>query len=173
MEAKRIKCPNCHGVLEVTNPKNETILLITCPNPNCKAKMRVQFDTGETIVAQSKKNEMVPGFLTYKGNTYELMEGKNTIGRSSSKHEAQIEFATDDKSMSRLHCQIEVVKLKRNRMKAVINDLRTPEKIAQRPLCVENEPLAKEDRVVLANGDFILMGRQRIRYNQKPIENED
>lgn len=170
MEAKRIKCPNCHGVLEVTNPRNQTVLLITCPNPDCKAKIRVQFDTGETILAQSKKNEMVPGFLTYQGHTYKLMEGKNTIGRSSSKHEAQIEFTTDDKSMSRLHCQIEVVKLKSNRMKVIISDLRTKEKIVQRPLCVEEEPLAKEDRVVLADGDYILMGRQRIRFSQKPIE---
>lgn len=170
METKLIKCPNCHGMLEVTNPKGEEVLLITCPNPNCKAKMRVQFDTGKTILAQSKKNEMVPGFLAYQGHTYELMEGKNAIGRSSSKHEAQIELATDDKSMSRLHCQIEVVKLKSNRMKVIISDLRTPEKIAQMPLCVEDEPLAKEDRVVLADGDYILMGRQRIRFSQKPIE---
>lgn len=170
MEAKRIKCPNCHGILEVTNPRNESILLITCPNPNCKAKIRVQFDTGETILAESKKNEMVPGFLTFQGHKYELMEGNNTIGRSSSKHEAQIEFATDDKSMSRLHCQIEVVKLKSNRMKAIVSDLRTSEKIAQMPLCVEDEPLAKEDRVVLADGDYILMGRQRIRFSQKPNE---
>lgn len=170
MEAKRIKCPNCHGMLEVTNPKNEAILLITCPNPNCKAKIRVQFDTCETIIEQSKKNEMVPGFLTYQGHKLELMEGKNTIGRSSSKHEAKIELDTDDKSMSRLHCQIEVVKLKSNRMKAIISDLRTPEKIVHRPLCVEDEPLAKEDRVVLTNGDVILLGKQKVHYYQKSIE---
>lgn len=170
METKRIKCPNCHGLLEVTNPKNEDVLLITCPNPYCKVKMRVQFDTGETILAQSKKNEMVSGFLTYQSHTYELMEGKNTIGRSSSKHEAQIEIVTDDKSMSRLHCQIEVVKLKNNRTKAIISDLRTTEKIAQSPLCVEDEPLAKEDRVVLTDGEYIQMGRQRIMFNQKTIE---
>lgn len=170
MEAKRIKCPNCHGLLEVTNPKGEAMLMITCPNQDCKAKMRVQFDTGETILAQSKKNETVPGFLTYQGHRYELKEGRNTVGRSSSKHEAQIELTTDDKSMSRLHCLIEAVKLKSGRIKVIISDLRSPEKIDQMPLCVEDEPLVKEDRIVLADGDYIQMGKQRIRFSQKTIE---
>ena len=170
MEAKRIKCPQCHGLLEVTNPKGEAMLLITCPNPACKAKMRVQFDTGKTILAQSKKNETVPGFLTYQGRRYELKEGRNTVGRNSSKHEANIEFVTDDKSMSRLHCQLEAVKLKNGRIKVIISDLRASEKIAQIPLCVEDEPLAKEDRIVLADGDYIQMGRQRIKFSQKALE---
>lgn len=170
MEAKRIKCPNCHGLLEVTNPKGETMLMITCPNPDCKAKMRVQFDTGETILAQSKKNETVPGYLTHQGHQYELKEGRNTIGRSSSKHDAQIELITDDKSMSRLHCLIEGVKLSNGRIKLIISDLRSPEKIDKMPLYVEDEPLAKEDRIVLADGDYIQMGRQRIRFSQKTLE---
>lgn len=170
METKRIKCPSCHGLLEVTNPKGEAMLMITCPNPDCKAKMRVQFDTGETILAQSKKNETVPGFLTYQGHRYELKEGRNTVGRSSSKHEAQIELTTDDKSMSRMHCLMEAVKLKNGRIKVIISDLRSPEKIVQMPLCVEDKPLVKEDRIVLADGDYIQMGKQRIRFNQKTIE---
>ena len=51
MEKKTIRCPRCRGILEVTNPKELPELLITCPNPNCGARMRVTFATGDTILA--------------------------------------------------------------------------------------------------------------------------
>lgn len=167
MESKRIKCPRCLGLLEVTNPKKEPVLLITCPNPNCKTKIRVQFDTGETVIDSDTTGKSSPGYLTYKEQTFQLEEGRNTIGRSSSKHEAKIGFVTEDKSMSRLHCQIEAVRLKSGKVKAIISDVRSIGKIAKKPLRVEDEPLYPEDRIVLANGDFIQMGNQKIRYYQK------
>ena len=41
MQTKRIKCPNCQVVLDVTNLKNESVKQITCPQ--CKALLQVKF----------------------------------------------------------------------------------------------------------------------------------
>lgn len=156
--------------MEVTNPKGEPILMIKCPNPECGAKLRVRFDTGETVIAQKKTAANVPGYLTWGGQSYELKEGRNSIGRSSSKHEADIEIPTDDRSVSRVHCMLEAVKLKSGRVKVVISDLRSLEKISQKPTLVYDEPLAQEDQLVLEDGDTIEIGGQVLRFHQKPLE---
>lgn len=170
MESKKIVCPACHGALEVTNPKNEPLLMIKCPNPACGVNLRVRFDTGETIMASKKEAATVPGYLTWDGQCYALNEGKNTLGRSSSTHEANIEIATNDKSVSRLHCLLDVIRLKNGRVKVVVSDLRTAEKIAQKPTMVYDEPLAQEDRLVLEDGDTIEIGGQTLRFHQKPLD---
>ena len=41
MQTKRIKCPNCQVVLEVTNSKNEEVKQITCPK--CQAVLQAKF----------------------------------------------------------------------------------------------------------------------------------
>lgn len=144
--------------------------MIKCPNPACGAKLRVRFDTGETILAPKKTVATVPGYLAWNGQCYELKEGLNTVGRSSSRHESQIEIPTEDKSVSRLHCQIEVVRLSTGRVKAIISDLRSSDKITQKPTLVYDDPLAQGDRLVLNDGDTIEIGGQTLRYHQKPLE---
>lgn len=144
--------------------------MIKCPNPACGAKLRVRFDTGETVLAQKKLAATVPGYLVLSGQGYELKEGRNTIGRSNSNHEADIELATDDRSVSRLHCLIEAIRLKDGRVKVVISDLRTAEKMAEKPTLVYDEPLHPEDCIVLDDGDTIELGDQTLHFHQKPLE---
>ena len=170
MESKKIVCPSCHGTLEVTNPRQEPVLMIKCPNPACGAKLRVRFDTGETILATKKGAATVPGYLTWGGQAYELKEGCNAVGRSSSKHEADIEIPTDDRSVSRMHCLLDAKRLNSGRVKVIISDLRTAEKISQKPTLVYDEPLAQEDQLVLEDGDTIEIGGQVLRFHQKPLE---
>ena len=170
MESKMIVCPSCHGTLEVTNPKGEPVLMIKCPNPECGVKLRVRFDTGETVIAPKKGAANVPGYLIWDGQSFELKEGRNSVGRGSSKHEADIELPTDDRSVSRVHCLLEVIKLKSGRVKVVVSDLRSADKIAQKPTLVYDEPLASEDRLVLEDGDTIEIGDQTLRFHQKSME---
>ena len=153
----------------MTIPKEQRILMITCKNPSCGAKIRVCFDTGKTIIAQKKNAATVPGYLSYGGNHYELHEGRNTVGRSSSKHEAQIEFETTDRTMSRVQCLLEVVRTKNGRVKVIISDMRSSDKISQKPTLVGDDPLVGDDRLVLEDGDTIQMGEQIIRFNQKEL----
>ena len=170
MESKRIVCPGCHGTLEVTNPKGEPVLMIKCPNPACGAKLRVRFDTGETVIAPKKTAATVPGYLTWDGQSFELKEGRNSVGRSSSKHEADIELPTEDRSVSRLHCLLDARRLNSGRVKVVISDLRTAEKISQKPTLIYDESLAPEDMLVLEDGDTIEIGDQTLRFHQKTLE---
>ena len=144
--------------------------MIKCPNPECGVKLRVRFDTGETVIAPKKGAANVPGYLIWDGQSFELKEGRNSVGRGSSKHEADIELPTDDRSVSRVHCLLEVIKLKSGRVKVVVSDLRSADKIAQKPTLVYDEPLASEDRLVLEDGDTIEIGDQTLRFHQKSME---
>ena len=164
MEKKTIKCPRCHGILEVTNPKAEPVLLITCPNPQCGAKMRVTFATGETILPDRQPHHDQIGHLVFDGEPYALAEGTNTVGRKSKNSTASIQLPTGDLSMSRLHVQIQVTRLKSGRIKAVLCDLRDAEKMQQCPTLIEDEPLQPEDAFVLAHGDVITLGATHIKY---------
>ena len=164
MEKKTIKCPRCHGILEVTNPKAEPVLLITCPNPQCGAKMRVTFATGDTILADRQPHDDQIGHLVFDGEPYALAEGTNTVGRKSKNSTATIQLPTEDLSMSRIHAQIQVTRLKSGRIKAVLCDLRDAEKMQQCPTLIEDEPLQPEDAFVLAHGDVITLGATHIKY---------
>lgn len=165
MEKKKIQCPKCHGILEVTNPRSEPVLLITCPNPQCGAKMRITFDTGETVLAQQQEgNSTSIGHLEFAGSCYPLAEGENTVGRQAQTSEATIQLPTEDRSMSRMHLRIQVQRLKSGRIKAVVTDLRDATKIEQLPTTIDDEPLLPEDAFVLANGDVIALGGSRIKY---------
>ncbi|MBQ9230684.1 MAG: hypothetical protein IJ190_05810 [Prevotella sp.] len=167
MEPKRIKCPKCGGVLEVGNPKNEALRIVTCPNKGCGVRLRVAFDTGKTELAERKDRNGVIGSLCYHDTFYPLQLGKNTVGRKSSKSEATIQIDTDDLSMSRMHAEITVVKLTNGRVKVVLGDARSQEKAQQHPIEMEDEPMDWIDRVVLCHGDMLTMGRTVIRYVQE------
>lgn len=164
MEKKTIRCPRCRGILEVTNPKELPELLITCPNPNCGARMRVTFATGDTILANPLPNDGQIGHLLFDGEPYALVEGINTVGRKSKNSTASIQLPTNDTSMSRMHAQIQVHRLKDNRIKAVLSDLRDTEKMQQCPTLIDDEPLLPEDAFVLAHGDVITLGKTHIKY---------
>lgn len=164
MESKNIKCPQCHGILQVTNPKSEPVLLITCPNPQCKAKMRVTFDTGDTQIVDNTHLSTAIGQLVLNGHSYPLALGENTVGRLSQTSQATVELPVDDATMSRQHLRIVVHRLKSGRVKAVLSDMREAEKTVRVPIRIDDEPLQPEDAFVLTHGDVILMGCTRVKY---------
>ena len=163
MPSKKIRCPKCGGVLEVSNPQNVPSLLIQCPNPSCNARIRVAFDIGKTILATHKDKDVIGG-LRWNDICYPLLEGKNTIGRKSPNSEATIQIPVNDMSMSRIHAEIEIVKLPNGRVKAILSDLRSGEKIQQKPLLKGNYPLDTVDRVDMCYGDVLLMGNTSLEY---------
>lgn len=168
MIVKKIKCPNCGGVIEIKNVNDEKILLITCPNTACNAKIRLTFDTGETVLAMPKSRETV-GVIRCQRVNYSLNIGKTTIGRKTSSPQSPVDMAipTDDKTMSRVHAEIEVLKLKNGRIKVVLSDIRDQEKSKKKPILLEDEPLSNIDRVVLCNGDRFTLGNTSFQYIQE------
>lgn len=126
--------------------------------------MRITFATGETVLASHEKRDDVIGHLVFNGESYPLSEGTNTVGRHSKQSQATVQLPTDDQTMSRLHIQIQVTRLKNGRIKPVISDLRDAEKIQFMPTLVDDVPLLPEDAMVLTNGDIITLGKTRIKY---------
>lgn len=167
MEQKKIKCPRCGGVLAVGNPKNERTRIVTCPNNNCGARLRVDFDTGKTELAERKDRKGVIGGFCYRDTIYPLQLGRNTVGRKSAKSEATLQIATDDLSMSRMHAEVNVEQLPNGRVKVIVGDARSREKSLQQPIVFEDMPLDWIDRVVLCHGDMLTMGRTHLRYVQE------
>ena len=168
LKSRIITCPRCGAMMEVTNPNLQSVRDVNCPNPNCKVLLHVNFDDGETVLAEKKERKDVPGQLVYNNHSpLYLKEGKNTVGRADSKHTADLGLEVNDQAMSRLHCLIEVHKLSTGMYKAVISDLRDETKINKMCTEINGEPLMKEDKMVLDDGDSIKMGNTVIRYRQK------
>ena len=165
MQKKTITCPKCGTPLEVTNPNGQDIILINCPQ--CQAKLRVQFNTGETVLEESSSDKKKIGSLSCKGIKYPLQLGLNTIGRKSNKSTATIQIDTDDRSVSRVHAEIEVVRLQNERIKVVLRDIRDSEKIKIKPSYFEDQKMYPEDRINLENGDTFKIGETLIKYVQK------
>lgn len=167
LKSRKITCPHCKAMIEVTNPKGLDYREITCPNPACKATLHVRFYEGETILAENKEQKESLGAIEYNGRKMPLHEGKNSIGRKDSKNTADIGVETTDKSMSRQHCQIEVIRLKSGKVKPVISELREQEKMEKMPTMINGEPLKVGDRIVLDDGDSIKLGETVVRFRQK------
>ncbi len=164
MEKKTIKCPRCHGILEITNPKAESVLLVTCPNPDCGAKMRVTFATEHTVLADRQMHDDQIGYLVLDDVSYPLSEGMNIVGRRSENSVSTIQLPTDDRSMSRQHVLIQVLRLKNGRVKVVLSDLRNAMKMELLPTRIDDVPLLAGDAFVLTNGDTITLGATQIKY---------
>ena len=162
METKHVKCPKCSQKLEVTNKNQESVLLVRCPQ--CNAKMRVKFDTGETVLADAEDRSEIIGLLKYGEKYCPLHEGVNILGRKVKQSQADVPIETDDLTMSRKHATIEIVRLKSNKIKAVLGDLRDREKAVVKPIIHEGIPLDADDRVVICFGDTIQLGETILKY---------
>lgn len=165
MQKKAITCPKCGTTLEITNPKGEEFVLIPCPK--CQAKLRVAFDTGETVIAETSSDKKKIGKLVCGGKDYELKLGMNTIGRESPKSTATLQISTVDRTISRVHAEIEVVRLENERIKVILRDIRSKEKIDAKPMFIEDQVMFPEDRVHLENGDTFKIGDTLVKYLQK------
>lgn len=97
---------------------------------------------------------------------YELKLGINKIGRKSNNSSATIQIATNDMSVSRVHAEIEVVKLENDYMKAILRDARDVEKSNIKPMFFGDDRMYPEDRLDLENGDTFKMGDILVKYIQ-------
>ena len=171
MQKKIITCLNCKTSMEVANPESKAFVVKQCPK--CGLKLGVKFDNSETVIAESKPKKEI-GYLMYGRDRYELKLGINTIGRKSDKKKATIQIATDDTSVSRIHAEIEVIKLENGCIKAILRDARVSENmdkdrlegIKKHPMSYCGEEMYLEDRIDLENGDTFKIGGLTIKYLQ-------
>ena len=188
MQTKRIKCPNCQVVLEVTNSKNEEVKQITCPK--CQAVLQVKFppqqapleaetyyapkmpivDSGTTQLAGSSNGEtqlVTPeekpkesnARLVFEEQDYFLEEGQNIIGRKGNTSKATVQIATDDRYMSRQHCSITVTTLPDGTKKAVLSNYQN-----KNLTIIDGQEIETGDAIRLVNGNRIKMGHTTVTF---------
>jgi pSer/pThr/pTyr-binding forkhead associated (FHA) protein len=165
MQEVKIKCPNCGSMLSVKNPGNTPEATVTCPN--CSAGLRVKFkqqpeeetpprrpmgDGGETVIGQSNVSK-ARFFLKVAGQTYQLADGVNTIGRQASSSGASIQIATTDHKMSRHHAEIEVLRYPGGITRVKVNNWQNKNRT-----WVNGVELKDDETLILKNGCRLKMG---------------
>lgn len=185
MQTKRIQCPKCSVVLDVKNSKNEEVKQITCPK--CGCVLQVKFDPqqepieaptyyapksaandngatqlagsayGSTQLVSSVPKKKQSAKLMFDGDSYELEEGKNIVGRKGNTSKATVQIATEDHYMSRQHCAINVTTLPDGTIKAVLSNY-------QNKNCtkVEGQEIETGDAIRLSDGNQITMGHTTV-----------
>ena len=69
-------------------------------------------------------------------------------------------------SVSRVHAEIEVVKLENENIKAILRDVRDEEKANLKPMYFGDDRMYPEDRLDLENGDTFKIGETIVKYLQ-------
>ena len=187
MQTKRIKCPNCQVVLDVTNSKNEQVKQITCPK--CQAVLQVKFPPqqapleAETFIATPKRPIVDSGAtqlagssfgatqlvtpkempkecnarLVFEDQPYFLEEGQNIIGRKGNTSKATVQIATDDRYMSRQHCSLTITTLPDGTKKAVLSNYQN-----KNLTTIDGQEIGTGDAIRLVNGNRITMGHTTV-----------
>ncbi len=173
LEAQRntVKCPKCESILQVKN-NGEKVKNITCPI--CKKSLQVLFpddegktiyggvpDDGRTILPTNQKIES-SCVLVVDGKEYELVLGKNTVGRKASTSMASLQFQTADLYMSRHHAIVNVRRIADGSLRVSVKNYENKNKTL-----VDSHPLGKDDELVLHDGSVILMGKTQVMFKVK------
>lgn len=171
MELKRVTCPKCSSILQVKNT-GESVKNVTCPI--CKNSLQVLFpddegktiyggvpDDGRTILPTIQKTES-SCVLVVEGKEYELVLGKNTVGRKASTSLASLQFQTADMYMSRHHAIIIVRRIADGSLRVSVKNYENKNKTF-----VDGHSLTKDDEVILHDGSVILMGKTQVMFKVK------
>lgn len=168
MEKKRIKCPKCSSVLDISfKQTGESVKHITCPV--CKTRLKVNLatpapaqepkkpepenDDNRTIILKDPPPREATFRIVFNGMPFELRDGQNTIGRKANSSTALIKIPTTDMTTSRSHMVIEVIKGINGIKYATLANHKN-----SNPTKVNGVEIAKGDVIKLNDGDQISMG---------------
>lgn len=172
MEIKRVKCPQCGSILQVKNSAGESVKNVKCPI--CQNQLQVLFPdlSGKTIyggvpddghtVLPTKQNLEKSCVLLVDGIEYELLLGRNTVGRKADSSMASLQFVTSDMYMSRHHSVINVRRIADGSLRVSILNYQNKNKTY-----VDKNPLEEGEEIVLHDGSIILMGKTQVRFKYK------
>lgn len=149
-KTKKVECPNskCKAILTITVIDGCEDKMLQCPVCNTRNQLKNYADYEPKTQLAGGENTV--GRLLYKGMSYQLLEGRNLIGRKHSTSYAALQLPTDDSTMSRNHCCIEVVAVGEHKFKHIISNTEN-----KNPTRVNEYQLREDDRLVLENGDII------------------
>mgnify|MGYP003515256347 CR=1 FL=1 len=164
---KRVRCPKCDHFIQFDETKytDGQSLVFVCDN--CKKQIGIRIGVSKLRALQREENsgetnhsegqqvgsivavENVFGFR----QEHPLQLGDNIIGRRNKGDEIQVPIETNDPSMDRRHC---VLNVKRNKTGDFIYTLRDNNSITGTFLM--NEILESKDRIRIDDGAIITLG---------------
>ena len=163
---KRVRCPKCDNYIQFDETKytEGQSLVFVCDN--CKKQFGIRIGKAK-LSAATRKEEVVDetegteawGNVVAIENVFgykqvlPLHEGDNVIGRRSKGTEVDIPVETNDPSMDRRHC---ILNVKRNKQGEVVYTLRDNNSITGTFLM--NELLGPKDRVRIEEGAIFTLG---------------
>lgn len=162
---KRVRCPKCdHYILfDETKYSEGQSLVFVCDE--CKkqfgiriGKSKLNAPRKEEVIDENEGKEefgnivVVENVFGYK-QVLPLKEGDNVIGRRCKGTEVDIAIETNDPSMDRRHC---IINVKRNRQGNIVYTLRDNDSVTG--TFYMNEILGAKDRIRIEEGAIITLG---------------
>ena len=162
---KRVRCPKCdHYILfDETKYSEGQSLVFVCDE--CKkqfgiriGKSKLNAPRKEEVIAENEGKEefgnivVVENVFGYK-QVLPLKEGDNVIGRRCKGTEVDIAIETNDPSMDRRHC---IINVKRNKQGNIVYTLRDNDSVTG--TFYMNEILGAKDRIRIEEGAIITLG---------------
>lgn len=163
---KRVRCPKCDNYIQFDETKytEGQSLVFICDN--CKKQFGIHIGKSK-LNAGSRREEVIDekegtqdfGNIVAIENVFgykqviPLHEGDNIIGRRSKGTEADVPVETNDPSMDRRHC---ILNVKRNRQGELVYTLRDNNSITGTFLM--NELLGPKEQVRIEDGAIFTLG---------------
>lgn len=177
-----LKCPNTGKVLTLKVADNVDVSdkKFQCPSCNQKhyfrdcqkaekrplpsreetefANEKTQLPSGSDKTQLPNINQKAGTLVDSNGRQYQLKEGINTIGRDASTPKATVRIDTDDRTMSRNHAIIEVVRSGLQLVHIIKNSEN------KNPSYVNNALIGSRDQLVLNDGDKLKFGETILNF---------
>ena len=167
---KRVRCPKCDNYIQFDETKYEDGQSLVFICDNCKKQFSIRLGKSK-LNAANRRQEVVDesegtkdfGNIVVIENVFAykqvlpLQEGDNMIGRRSKGNDIEVPIETNDPSMDRRHC---IINVKRNKQGEIIYTLRDNDSITGTFLM--NEILGPKDRLRIEEGSIITLGATTI-----------
>ena len=157
---KRIRCPKCDNYITFDETKyaEGQSLVFICTD--CKKQFSIRI--GKTKLKATRKDEVLDeqansqdfGSVVVVENVFGYKQvGDNVIGRRNKGTDVDVSIETNDPSMDRKHC---IINVSRNRQGKLVYTLRDNQSITGTFLM--NEVLGPKDKVRIEEGAIITLG---------------
>lgn len=158
---KKIRCPKCDNYILFDDTKYEEGQSLVFVCDNCKKQFSIRIKkiigSGSDTNPTSPSNEfgklvIIENAFGYK-QVFPLHEGDNIIGRRNRGTEVDIPIETNDPSMDRRHC---IINVKKQKDGEIAFTLRDNDSITGTFLM--NDLLGPKDRIRIEDGSVITIG---------------
>lgn len=158
---KKIRCPRCDNYIlfDETKYVNEQIIYLQCASCGRKYGIRIKAENGPDEPGSEGQTDRGLGEITVLENescykqTFFLSAGENIIGRRSKGNAIQIPIDSDDITLARNHCVIQVKKSKQGKRLYTLRDF--PSRYGT---YLNGTALAKNEQASLLGNDTIVLG---------------